>query len=345
MAAGAVSYPVRHPRWSLTYAGKDITLDVSAMMMELTYSDGHAHSDDRPHARSRAEGDSLEVTFEDRDRRWQKQWFPTRGDLVGALIGYSDSRLLDCGIFQVDELELQGPPDTFHFRCIAAGIKPSLRTPRSAGYENQTLLQVANTVAQRHRLTVVDAPKTVNVTWQRLTQSKETDLHFLRRLALAHDYDFAIRGSQLVFYSRTALEEKPSVLTVKRTQVKTFEFSQKTQGIYASASVAYHDPTTKKLVTGAATDDAVPTGDDLHIVARSENANQAQAKAAAALHDANMMQVSGRLQMEGTTLLVAGINLTISGFGNFDGDYHVETSKHQIDRENGYATEVEIRQL
>jgi uncharacterized protein len=345
MAAGAIAYPVKQPYWVLTYAGQNITTDVSAMAIEISYSDRNAHSHRRRH-HNESEADELEVTFEDRDRRWQGPWFPQRGDLVGSMVGYhSVGNLLNCGIFQVDELELKGPPDTFHLKCIAAGITSSLRTPRSAAYESQTLLQVAQTVAARHQLTVTGLPQDINVSWSRITQNEENDLQFVRRLALQHGYDFAVRGTQLVFYSRTALEQAQPVTTIMRTQVTSFEFQQRTQATYQSSSVAYQDPVTKQLIAVSSQDPTVPTGDDLHIVTRCETPQQAQLKAQSALHDANMRQVTGRLEMEGTTLLVAGVNLNIQGFGNFDGTYHIESSKHRLERSSGYTTEIEIRQL
>src|SRR6266851_9807802 len=207
MAAASFAYPVRHPRWVLTYSGVNISGDVSGMVTEILYSDQVAHA-----------SDEVEVTLEDRDRRWQGPWFPQHGDVVSLLIGYDGEELLPCGDFQVDELELKGPPDTMHMKCIAAGITPSIRTPRSAAYESQTLLQVANTIARRHGMTVVGAPQSINVTWARLTQKHETDLHFLRSLAQAHNYDFSIRGKQIIFYSRTKLEQAASVLQIVRTQ-------------------------------------------------------------------------------------------------------------------------------
>src|SRR5216683_1310321 len=350
--ASALSYPVRHPRWVLTYAGANISADVSGMVTEIGYTDKVAQS-----------SDEVEVTLEDRDRRWQGPWFPVRGDVVTLLIGYDGEQLLNCGDFQVDELELKGPPDTFHLKCIAAGITPSIRTPRSAAYESQTLLQVAQTIAQRHGMTVTGAPQSINVTWARLTQKHETDLHFLRSLAQAHNYDFSIRGKQIIFYSRTKLERAASILTISRGSqnphpslsrkgagegqilAKSFEFKTKTQQIYKSASVAYQNPAAKKLIAASANDASAPTGDDLHIVTRCENPQQAQLKAASALHDANMLQVTGRVEMEGTTLLVAGVNVAMKGFGVVDGTYHIESSKHRLERSSGYTTEIEVRRL
>jgi len=320
----------------LNYAGRNITADVTTMVTGISYKDKIEHL-----------SDEVEVTLEDRDRRWQGLWFPVRGDFVELFIGYGGEELLDCGDFQVDELELKGPPDTFHMKCIAAGIIPSIRTPRSAAYENQTLLQVANTVAARHGMTVTGAPQNINVTWQRLSQRTETDLNFLRSLALRHNYDFSIRGQKVIFYARTPLEQQQSLMTLMRggPQIKDFEFKTRTQQIYRSASVAYLNPAQKQLIAAQAGDSSAPTGDDLHIVARCETPQHAQLKADSALHDANKDQVTGRIGTEGTILLCAGVNIDISGFAAFDGRYHIESSSHRLERSSGYTTEVEVRKL
>jgi uncharacterized protein len=357
--AALLSYPVRHPQWELTYAGQNITGRVTQMAIEVSYSDKTEHH-----------SDELEVTLEDRDRRWQGPWFPVRGDVVSAQIGYDSEALMDCGQFQVDELELKGPPDTFHLKCVAAGITPSIRTPRSAAYENQTLLQVANTVAARQGLRVIGlAGSGQTISFARVTQRHETDLNFLHRLAIAHNYDFSIRGTQLVFYSRTALENQSPVMTITRGAptvngaaapspfplpqlsgrgasilAKGFEFKTRTQQIYKSASVAYQNPATKQLIAASASGTS-PTGDDLHIVTRCENPQQAQLKASSAIHDKNKDQVTGRLEVEGNTLLVAGVNITVQGFGAWDGTWHIDSSRHRLARDSGYETEVEIRQL
>ncbi|HJU11521.1 MAG TPA: hypothetical protein VJ728_11625 [Candidatus Binataceae bacterium] len=350
----ATAYPVRTPHWVLTYSGTNITTDVSGMVTELSYCDKAVHY-----------SDEVEVALEDRDRRWQGAWFPGRGDIVSLMLGYDDEQLLPCGSFQVDELELNGPPDTFHLRCIAAGITPSVRTHRSAAYESQTLLQLAATIAARHGMSLVGAPQDVNVLWSRLTQRNETDLHFLHRLAQAHNYDFSIRGTHIIFYARAALEAQPSVMTITRGSppvsgsvgswvpqnngreavVKSFEFKTRTQHIYKTATVVYQNPQQKMLIAAQFEDSSSPTGDDLYLVERCENSQQAQLKAKSALHDANRLQVTGTIATEGTTLLVAGNNIALRGFGAFDGTFHIEESKHRLNRSRGYTTEIEVRRI
>ena len=58
----------------------------------------------------------------DSTKLWQGAWYPALGDIVSLQIGYSGESLLDCGEFQIDELELDGPPDVMRLRCLAAYI-------------------------------------------------------------------------------------------------------------------------------------------------------------------------------------------------------------------------------
>ncbi|MGH7914719.1 MAG: phage late control D family protein [Candidatus Binataceae bacterium] len=331
----AIAYPVRSPSWILTYRGVNITADISRMVLSLSYVDELG-----------GRSGELEIELEDRERRWQGTWFPQQGDAVNLLIGYSGELLLPCGDFQVDDLELEGPPDVFHLRCLPAWITPSLRTRNSFGYENQTLLQIATTIAVRHGMTVVGAASQRDLTYSRITQRQETDLEFLHRLAVEHDYDFTVRGTQLVFHSRAGLEARAAALTLYRNTVERFSFVTKTHRIYSRAQTAYFDPQNKQLYTQTArANPTVATEDVLKVVARCENGQQALERASAALHDANRLLVTGRLVAPGTPLLLAGNNVALSGWGVMDGKYMIERARHRLSRATGYVSEADLRQV
>jgi phage protein D len=331
----AISYPVRSPNWILTYEGVNITADISHMVLSISYVDELG-----------GRSGELEIELEDRERRWQGPWFPQQGDIVTLLIGYSGELLLPCGDFQVDDLELEGPPDVFHLRCLPAWITPALRTRNSFGYENVTLLQIATTVAARHGMSVVGAPSELDVSYLRITQKQETDVEFLRRVAAEHNYDFTVRGAQMVFYARADLEAQPAVLTLSRHDVERFGFRSKTHLIYQQAQTAYFDPYGKQLFTQIAqATPAVAAGDTLKVVARCENGQQALERASAALHETNRFLVTCRLVAPGTTLLVAGNNVALSGWGEMDGTYMIERAQHRLSRTAGYVTETDLRMV
>jgi phage protein D len=288
----------------------------------------------------------VEVVIEDHDQRWQASWYPTLGDQLSLAIGYHGEGLLPCGEFQIDQLELTGPPDALTMRCLAAFITPAMRTRNSAGYEGQTLLGIAETIAGKYGLSVISAPEVFDITFERVTQKHETDLAFLKRLAVEHDYDFTVRGTSLVFYSRTTLETALPTQTITRTDVERFEFRNRTHTIYRSAQVAYHDPMTKALIAqNAVAREAIPTGDVLKMVVRCENGQQALMKARAALHARNTLFAEASLVMPGSIGMASGNTIELSGFGEFDGAYMIMMARHRLDRAHGYTTRLEVSRV
>jgi phage protein D len=331
IAMTAVSVPA--PQWILSYSGVNISAEISAMVREINYVD-----------RLGAASGELSVEVEDHAQRWQGPWYPALGDVLTALIGYQGGDLLKCGSFQVDDLELGGPPDVFRLRCLAAYITPAMRTRSSVAYEGQTLAAIAATIAAKYGLELVSAPGLDDAAFARVTQRDESDLEFLARLADEFDFDFTVRGTQLVFYARSALETAAAVATIVRGDLERFEFRNRSHRIYAAASACYFDPSAKQLIAQSATAaSAMPTGDTLKIIARCENATHAAMRAAAGLNRNNRFFVRARLSGPGNPALAAGSNVWLSGWGAFDGIYLIETARHRVARASGYTTELEMR--
>ena len=138
---------------------------------------------------------------------------------------------------------------------------------------------------------MVGAAVNPDVSFARLTQSQESDLEFLHRIAAEHNYDFTVRGQQIVFYSASRAGAASESRRRAPHRPHEIHFRAKTRHIYKAAQVSYQDPATKRLITQtAAAIPAPPTGDTLKIVARCENGQQASLKAAAALHRHNMLR-------------------------------------------------------
>ncbi len=335
--AAALSHSVRTPRWVLTYEGVNITAEVSHMVVAISYVDrlGEASGE-------------VEVELEDHAKRWQGPWYPGLGNILSLQIGYRGEALLDCGSFQVDELEFDGPPDVMRLRCLAAYITPAMRTPNTMAYENQSIVEIAGQIASKYGLILVTAPSVIesDVVFARVTQRRETDLGFLRRLAIEHNFDFTVRGAQMVFYARTALEAVIPLIAITRPDTTGFSFRNRSRRIYSDAEVSYFDPDTKQLITQTVTAiPPAPTTDTLKIVARSENAQQALVKAQAALHLHNMVFVDASIEGPGNVMLVAGNQVEIAGWGSLDGAYLIETARHQVTRATGYTTSIAARRL
>jgi uncharacterized protein len=334
------------PAYQLRYEGKDITHELAPHVISLCYSDA-----------LEGESDSLEITLEDVARNWVGAWFPTYGDRIHAQLGYQDGLMLPCGEFEVDELDLDGPPDVVRLRALGAGVKRSYRTNKGRTYENTTLDAIAKEIAARVGLQVVGTIETIPI--RHATQLFERDLAFLTRLAREYGYAFSVKGAKLVFYRTATLKAQEPVLTIPRGAAKRYAFRDKVKQVYSASTVKVWNPRTKRSVTRKVADGTQLTdrntvanaatraasGDELNLNVNAENETQAQTKARAALERANEDQTSASLTLFGEPRIAAGVTVQIEGHGKFDGTYLVTRARHDIARGSGYETNVDLKKV
>lgn len=328
------------PSWQVLYGGINITGNLIKHAAHIFYYESIG-----------GQSNTLEIALEDGPKPNGARTFrdnpPTPGTAVSLSIGYQGASQVNCGQFEVDEWESTGPPDIFVLRCLQAGVSHALRTPKSVAYEGQTLTSIATMIAGRYGMTAVLTAVQPDVYYARLTQKLESDLAFLHRIANLHNYDFSVRGDQLVFYSRPSLELAPvTAPIIYKTDAIRFRLQNQRAGnrSYSVASVGYFDPLSKQLLSAEATDPNSDSLDTLKIVERIENKQQATLRAGAHLHAANMYQVKGEILLPGTMLYRAGNPVTLSGFGAFDSvKFMVQQARHRLSAQAGYQTSLEIR--
>lgn len=340
---------VPHPVFVLSYEQKNITSDITPYVRSVTYTDYLS-----------GQSDELEVELEDADGRWARHWYPGKGDTLSLKIGYEAAPLLPCGAFEIDEIEFAQPPATVSIRGLATGIKKSVRTRVGRAYENTTLDAIAQRIAKRNKLTLTGKIRDIRI--DRVTQYQERDVEFLTRLAREYGYAFKIVGSKLVFTELASLRDGGAVLTLTATDLITIRLRDKIKEIYQEAKVKYHDPKTKKLVVYGVKGDQVTevgqtttstkkqsgqsaSGDTLKLSTRSGSKAAAQAKAQAALDEANLQQTAGSLTVPGNPKLVAGTTFELTDCGKLSGKYLVDSARHRIDRGGGYTTELEVKRV
>src|SRR5690606_28370719 len=104
------------PMCRLVVNGTDITDAVEKRLVELTLTDNRG-----------MEADQLDVLLSDHDG---KLAIPPRGAELRLWLGWSDSGLVDKGVFTVDELEHSGAADTLSIRARSADLRGELKTRR-----------------------------------------------------------------------------------------------------------------------------------------------------------------------------------------------------------------------
>lgn len=317
------------PIFKIEYNQKDITKDVSNQVLNIEYTDfEHGQSDE------------ITITFDDTQKLWQSSWIPSKGDSLRVFIGYEGEKLLNCGIFEIDEIEFATPPDILTVKAIATGITKALRQNNSVAYENKTLKQIASEIAQKHSLTLVGEIEDVRV--ERITQNQERDLTFLKKLAEQYGYIFKIAEGNLVFYKTEKLTGADAAKILCKSDLSRITLTEKTSKNYKSVTVSYHNPKTGKKITATAKNENCVKGDTLKINERCENKQQALLKAKAALAKGNNT-IEGSIDLVGNPNLVAGLNVELKDLGYFSGKYHITQTRHFIDRTAGYGTGLEVK--
>jgi hypothetical protein len=323
----------------VAYNGKDISEDISKYCIGVTYKDN-----------TEGMSDTIELRLEDVDQYWKNGWYPEKGAVLTVAIG-ENGVFLDCGVFEIDQIQASGPPDTVTLQGLGTGISGDIRTKVSTAHANKTLPQIASTIAKKNGLTLEGTLLPIVI--ERVTQNNETDLAFLNRISKEYGFIFSVRGKKLTFMSIYDIEDLPSKLEIDKTDCTSYDLLDKTLKTYSKVEVKYHNPKTKTVSTYVETvknKDGVPftyirTKDVLTIHTKAENEQQAKAKAQAAIYRANSLQQEGSISTKGNPYLCAGNNFDLIGLGLFSGKYHIMSSSHNVDRSGAWTTGVEIKKV
>lgn len=329
---------MKYPKVIIKYNGKDISEDLSSHLISIDYEDN-----------SEGSSDEISLTLDDVSGLWKSSWYPTKGDTLEVSIGF-EGQLMNCGTFEIDEIELTGPPDVVSIRGLAAGITKALRTKKAKAYDKQTLKQIAEKVASENGLTVEgDVP---NIKLERVTQHRETDLAFLKRISYEYGCLFSVRDKKLIFTSVFDIEKADKVAEVDRTEMLSFSFRDKAVDVYQKAVVKFHNPDNNEVQKAevpysyVGEDFEQPAAKDTYeIRTKAENKQQAEQKAKAAIQKSMTKEFTGRVTVSGNPLLVAGNNVNINGLGVVSGKYHIEKSSHKVTRSGGYTTDIQLKKV
>lgn len=327
--------------FTLLYEGRDISRDLQSIVQSIEYTDRLTQS-----------SPDLTITVDDSELLWIGSWLPGQGDRVTLIVQYEDTNIaLNAGSFQFDALEVSGPPNVARIRFLATDITKALRTNQNEAYENISLRGIAQTIADRHNLTIVG--EIPDITFKRKTQQEKTDLEFLSDLASEYGLLVKIENDNLVFYSWEELDAADSVSTLEyklnspeQSLIRRFRVRLKSRNTYKDVKVSYFNPDTAETVEGEASDSNISTGDSLVLTERVESPQQAKARAAEELRKANAEQLTGTIDLhQGRSDAVAGSNWDLSGFGKLDGKWQAMEVRHRIRPGSGWDCSMRMRRI
>ncbi len=323
---------IKIPDYRISWNGKsasDLVGEVSAIVVE-DYEHGQA--------------DSIELTFQDVKKIWQGDWYPERGDIITLKIGYKDEPLLDCGTFELDEIQIDMPPDHLTVRARSAFASKKLKQANSVRYEKTTLREMASSIAGVHTLDFQFEGE--NVTFESITQYRESDLVFLRRLADLCGFILKITDKKLVLYARELIEDHPETVTLTRADVRRLSLRETSTAEIKTARSAFYDYRTNKVHEAVQSSAVKPLApDESRIYDRAENPAHSIRYAKVGMRDADYRRTIGVITTLGNQELLAGINIKLKDYKQFDGLYFVEHARHEITGKERYETHLVVKRV
>ncbi len=318
------------PYFELLYNNNNATHDIAQDLLSATYTDT-----------LKGESDELSITLKDVDRKWMDTWYPKAGAKINFKIGMFGGDLLDCGSFEIDEIEITDSPNTVRIRALSAGVNSPLRTVKYRAFDNKTLDVVINEIAESLGFSVEGQILALPI--ERLTQ-KETDLAFIKRLAEVYGYIVKVKGKRLIFSRLDKLKDNDSNIILRRGKEVGcgWSFREQIRTVKKSAKVSRQNPKTKKLVTSQASANGKTSADKSVQRGNVTTASIAKAKSEANLTKDNDPKASGRLPCEGDVRLIAGASFDLQGFARFDGKCLINKATHTISRSGGYSTNIDF---
>lgn len=242
-----ISSDSRKTKLVVLYKNKNITSDISDYIESFSFTERAKNG----------ESDDLTITFENSTGIWSNGWFPERGATLSVQIitenwnQPNDNQMLDCGLFEIDDLNDSGPVSTFSIGALSVGITSSIRgESRSQAWENFKMSGLVNEIAKRHGFNVF-FHSNYDPVIDRFDQKNESDLEYLVKIAEYTGVNVRLSHNKIIVYEEKLYDEQEVSLTLSKNEdgFINHSFRASSADIYAACQVQFLDSKSGKLVT------------------------------------------------------------------------------------------------
>lgn len=311
---------VKFPDFKIISNDKDVTESLRPHLVSIDYTDD---IDD--------EADGFTIRF-------QGESFapPSFGDSLKVWLGYRGD-LWYIGSFSVLKPRLEFETLEVEVTATPVNFGSDIKEKRTMAYENTTLDQILHKIAKRYKLGVKNSfPKRA---YKHKSQTDQSDLDFMQRLAKESGATFAIKNNTIIFRPKNGSDgdqELPTfTIDAKSTKGLWVETLDKTA--YGSCVASWHS--TKENKTKSVT---VGSGKPvLHIKGNFKDASDARMKAMARLDDSRRGEARGGFECEGMNV-IAGAKMKLSNLPpGWISSFGIKQVRHSWG-DGGYIVNIEI---
>ena len=339
----------------ISIAGEDVSSDLQPYFISATYTDNEED-----------EADDLQIVLQDRESIWVTKWFASMLEAAsssssGALKieasffrenwnGDGKTDNISTGEMELDSVTAGGPPSSVTIKATSLPFSSQIRqTEQSKAWESYFLSKIASEIAEEQGMTCMFLADK-DPFYRRVEQFRTSDMVFLSKLCHEAGFSLKATGNQIVIFGQPSFEAKDAILTIKRGSGTYTKYNLSTGRAgtdYSSCRVSYVDPKTGSCIEATVTvedyDQESQTNQQLEITAAVSSIAEAQNLAEKYLRLYNKYAKTVSFTIPGNPSVAAGLNVTLEGWGAFDGKWVIKQAKHTISKKSGYTTQINCR--
>ncbi|QBH98787.1 phage late control D family protein [Limnobaculum zhutongyuii] len=142
------------------------------------------------------EADTLDLTLDDTDGKVE---LPPRGAKISVSLGWNNRPLVFKGIYTVDEVAHQGPPDQLVISARSADFRETFNVKRDYSWHDIKVGDVVAAIASRYELQAGVSEELATVEIDHADQTNESDISFLTRMAEMLGAVATIKNGMILF--------------------------------------------------------------------------------------------------------------------------------------------------
>jgi len=281
----------------------------------------------------------------------------TTGGAKGSKLGvmliqknwHSDGsdKVLDCGTFQVDNVECGGPPDKVTIKATSLPYTSTIRKQeKTKAWESIYLKSIAQEIASKNGLKLF-FESNYNPFYERREQVQQSDVVFLKELCGESGQSLKVTTGTIVIFEQQLYEAQDAVREIRRgtSDVLSYRFSTNfNDTAYDKCHVSYTDPTSGETIEYTYKPRKPPgSGLTLEINEKVLSREEARTLAMKRLRQKNKKEFEAAFTLVGDLDLVAGVTVDVIDYGAFDGKYIIATASQRVT--GGHKVELKMRKV